>query len=672
MLSFFSAPQSSIKDPVAISKLNFDILAQGGGCTIEKTEERGITIEQLGNLLAFFEEHICGVDSFRNRQGEQLAWNTADLYDIVEHLVRPMTQQRGRSYVEAVASGPQVPRWFVSHWWGQTSVELATCLIQHSKDRELGDEVPYWICAFAAVQWTPDDVSDYVVPNWMKMYSTNQWYDPSQSPFQKAMRLAEGTVSVVDSKAGYFKRIWCCYEIWSSLMHATASNFFCDSASAGANDGYKYDIYTCMDDEAIGLTDGLAAVDLKRGKHWWTTNKYQRERQFPIELARSALSLRLELGQATQEADRVHILNTIIGSPDLSKKPPEEHARYSQLNTAIRGRFAAAMWRKGLETEQDMNLYARVLAASGCARLAISFDACHQVDDNSVRALASGLSSSIHDLDLDFNGCAGLQDYGLEGLSASLPSSLHRLKLDLSGGKFSSAGMNSLAAALAGSNNDGALKPLSNSEIAPSEVSFSLVSEAWELVSLYKDGSDASSLSTAATSPKRLGEKQDLQELALIFAGCGQLSEDSILAVINALPHSLVKLELNFYGCITLGDSCLTALAARIPPSLLSFELHVARCPDITDAGVENLAKQFPAGLQNIILDFRFCVNLTDLSGSAIAANLPHGIRQLEVDFVSCPSTTDKSQALLQDAVVGKNPNAKLTFWGKDDFSVNM
>jgi hypothetical protein len=174
--------------------------------------------------------------------------------------------------VELVANGPQMPMWFVSHWWGQVVAESVQCLAQHSQDRNLGEDVNYWICAYAANQWIDDQVG---------LYAKNDWYDPANSPFLKAMRLAEGTVSVIDADATCFTRTWCCAEIWSALQIIAESE--------GESDSYKYDMYTMRGDNAVGITDGFAQVDMKRAKHWWSTNKYQRERFFPVTLGRRAL-----------------------------------------------------------------------------------------------------------------------------------------------------------------------------------------------------------------------------------------------------------------------------------------------------------------------------------------------------------------------------------------------
>jgi len=661
--------------PAAVSQtrapeLDFEELVAGGGFSIPLTEERGITIPQLGSLLMFFEEKMCGDEVWLNRKGEKLECSTADLYDIVEYIVKPATQKKQCSYVEMVATGSQRPKWFVSHWWGQKVSEFVRCLLQHSGDRVLEDEAPYWVCAYAAIQWTPEDAPGWVAPDWVNMYASNQWYDPESSPFQKAMRLSEGTVSIIDSGASYFKRVWCCYEIWSTLMLAAAANLYGDLPVDGQG-GYKYDIYTCVgEDRAVGLTDGFAPVDMRRAKHWWTTNKYHREKTFPIEMAHSALSLKLELGQASQETDRIHILNSIVGCANLDAKPPKEHARYNQLNSTLHGRFAAALWRKALESYECMGEYGQALATSGLGQLALSFDSCSKLDDLAARALATGLAQSIKELDLDFNGCVGLSDDGVEALASALPSAMRQLKIDLSGCKqVGNSGMKALGNALRRQSLESGQSEQTYQSAEPSEVSFSLASEAWVLVPLLKDYADA----PAVDAPLAANHftDYDMEDLSLSFAGCGQLSEDAIIAVVHTLPQKLRKLVLNFYGCVALGDDFLEAVAAALPCTVQYIELRVARCPDISDTGVQALVKRLPPGLRHLVLDFRFCVNLTDSSALAIAEHLPLTLKYLETDFVSCSGITGETEEVLQNAVT-KLSGLKFTFWGKDDFAVNM
>ena len=65
-----------------------------------------------------------------------------------------------------------------------------------------GDEAGLWICAYANRQWSlHEDVTE----------------DPSKTSFHKAMRLAFGTLALIDNTAKYFERVWCDYEIYISL-----------------------------------------------------------------------------------------------------------------------------------------------------------------------------------------------------------------------------------------------------------------------------------------------------------------------------------------------------------------------------------------------------------------------------------------------------------------------
>ena len=68
-----------------------------------------------------------------------------------------------------------------------------------------GNYALVWVCAYANRQWNlGDDVSS----------------DPSQSSFHRAMRLSHGTIAIVDRDAGYFSRVWCCYEV-TTAAHAS-------------------------------------------------------------------------------------------------------------------------------------------------------------------------------------------------------------------------------------------------------------------------------------------------------------------------------------------------------------------------------------------------------------------------------------------------------------------
>ena len=54
--------------------------------------------------------------------------------------------------------------------------------------------------------------------------------DPAQTSFRKALDLTTGTISVLDRNAVALSRIWCCYELATSME--------------GLGAKHQYDVYT--------------------------------------------------------------------------------------------------------------------------------------------------------------------------------------------------------------------------------------------------------------------------------------------------------------------------------------------------------------------------------------------------------------------------------------------
>ena len=113
--------------------------------SIDKVEHRGITINQL----LFIQDEIkarCVLEGWTDKDGNLLTPERVNLYDIKYRIIIAGTAQYKCSYVELVATGDQIPSWFVSHWWGETVFAMIKCLIRHAKDRGLSWDTPYWIC----------------------------------------------------------------------------------------------------------------------------------------------------------------------------------------------------------------------------------------------------------------------------------------------------------------------------------------------------------------------------------------------------------------------------------------------------------------------------------------------------------------------------------------------
>ncbi len=149
-------------------------------------------------------------------------------------------------------------------------------------------------------------------------------------------------ITVCEPSRRFDQRIWCGFEIYTSLIKSTAEEA-----------RYLYDIYTslsCKSPGAVGLTDGLAIVDLSTPfEAGQLRRKCQREHLFPVTLAETILRTRVQDAEASVASDKRHILNSIAGAQDLDEQPLENHENYERVNHLLRGRFAVGVWRAAVD-----------------------------------------------------------------------------------------------------------------------------------------------------------------------------------------------------------------------------------------------------------------------------------------------------------------------------------
>jgi hypothetical protein len=344
--------------------------AQRGGCTIAETAKRAITGAQLQRVCSHIRRR-CKREGWADKSGKQRTPGTVTLYDAARFVIKPATYATQCSLVELIAFGEQVPLYFVSHWWGEPVLDFVKCLEQHAVDRGLGVDSPYWVCAYANNQWKLDDEIGGSL---------------EESSFRKAMKLSFGTVTVLDEGGITFSRIWCGYEIFTSL----------------AGDKHKtYDVYTCLKGGAVGLVEGLSAGDKDAGA------KQKRESGFPLERVR--LDIQLQSAQASVEADRKTILNAIVGAA-ADAEPPEEHASYTRLNNMLAGRFAAGMVRTVIARGKQLGPYFAAMKASASTSLVIDLSNLIKCTDKELQLLMAALPNSLESLNLQLKGTKATED----------------------------------------------------------------------------------------------------------------------------------------------------------------------------------------------------------------------------------------------------------------------
>ncbi|CAE7395461.1 Trim71 [Symbiodinium pilosum] len=402
------------------------------GCSIPLVEERAMLLNQLNVVISCIFQG-CDRHGWVDHSGSPLTPPMVNLYHTMDLLVRPATAARVCSFVELVAEAPQPCQWFVSHWWGEPVVDFAACLRQHQHDRNLPRSTAYWVCAYANNQWVVHEEIGA---------------DPATSSFQRAMRRAAGTVSILDSGAVCYTRVWCIYETYVSTLKQADGQEGLDGLS------YFFDIYTNDPQmtEAVGIAEGFIAADGTGPKQ--ARRKRHRESRFPFELIQRAFDIRVEHADASRESDRRMILNSIAQMDDLAAEPALEHEAYDVLNDILHGRFAAASFVKAASVGVDLMRHAEALSRSRLPQLALHFggDCQKTLTDANVALLARSLPcESLQDLFLGCQGCRQLSDASAVALGAALGklTRLRRLELRLSTGPtISDEGLVALAAGL--------------------------------------------------------------------------------------------------------------------------------------------------------------------------------------------------------------------------------
>jgi len=414
----------------------FEDLHEGKpGCVIPKPELRAITVGQLNKLTKHVKRR-CEPEEWADSRdpSNKFTPETFNLYALDVYVIRPATEARECAYVELVAICAQPPKWFCSHWWGEPVLDFVACVVTHALDHGYSLEgsknnptAAYWVCAYANNQW---DLTSVNAPTL------------KETSFYKALKLAEGAVSILDSDGMCFARVWCSYECSVVLTQIK---------------GLKYEVYTAKKHDskgfngrsrprsAVGIIDGLGVRDHHSAED--TEDKALREVHFPVGLAKQAFQLTLETAQASVEADRVKILNTIAEQADLAAEPPKTHKRYDELNAILRGRFAIVALRGLLEAGEPIEQAAKLLKGCGRRKLELGFKDVKAFDANVMQLIAQNLPSELEELDM---ARGGLEARHMPALTQVLKvSKMTKIKaLNLEGNRVGDAGAEVLSEAL--------------------------------------------------------------------------------------------------------------------------------------------------------------------------------------------------------------------------------
>mmetsp|Transcript_89191 Transcript_89191/g.170916 ORF Transcript_89191/g.170916 Transcript_89191/m.170916 type:complete len:650 (-) Transcript_89191:82-2031(-) len=295
------------------------------GSTIPETELRAITLGQISDLAALIQQVLAKAvieDRFVGRVG----WNNVNMYHIDPNFVKPLTLDFRCSFVELVASGPQPPRWFVSHWWGTAFHQTVALLNFHASQRSLSMETPYWICTFANNQHDLSALSG-------SLYET---------PFVKAIlsRQCSGTLTLLDQNVTTLERVWCVLEnfVSTNVTHEREKE-----------PEHLIDVAAWLP-EGSGTFGGKPVpakptlrLDLGAARMKEVVEDEESGGAFPLSVSGKGSTVDVKRAKASRKEDRLRILHLIAGTPEdeWDEDPPKTCDAYENLNKAARRLFAA-------------------------------------------------------------------------------------------------------------------------------------------------------------------------------------------------------------------------------------------------------------------------------------------------------------------------------------------
>lgn len=343
--------------PVLASEADFARLRGGAGCTIGRTELRGITLTQLERLLDAVRARCAAgepwwtlVEDERGKRWEAspLRVSEVNLYHINQTLTKPATRARKCSLVELMASTEQRPAYYASHAWSEPLVRTLRCLRQHARDRSYDADTSVWICAFANNQHE-------------LMHAVTA--EPRDSSFVRAIRAARGVVTIVDAQRSFFSRAWCGFEAFEATIGAPAS--------------YLYDVYTAsaegeaeaeaededepeqpFGEQALRLSDGVLPTES-------AFIKAKMDERFPVDITERALGFEIERSRASVPSDHAAILAHV-----------RAHSSTRALDATVRARFLVAAMPTLLSREGGVRKVEAALgdlAASQLRRVSLHF-----------------------------------------------------------------------------------------------------------------------------------------------------------------------------------------------------------------------------------------------------------------------------------------------------------
>jgi len=280
----------------------------------------------------------------------------------------------------------------------------------------------YWVCGYANRQYK---LGEEICG------------DLENSAFRRAMRLAKGTLLVLDKDAVAFDRIWCDFELAKTLVEPKM----------------MLDIVTMVD----GIDSNRQAVLLSECNppNESAHAKTLREEYFPIDLISKGIECLLEDGRCTVPSDKESIIQNITATTSQRKDSVRTEdlnslrvEAFDQLNCSLHAYLALTVWPQAVRRGAVSKLYLPEALKSDTTRTSLFLDLSNfkELDNDGLKTLSGCLALSLEHLSLCFRRCSKITDQGLIELARCLPPDLQSLRLNFQGcAQITDTGLTSLA-----------------------------------------------------------------------------------------------------------------------------------------------------------------------------------------------------------------------------------
>jgi len=536
---------------------------------IDDVAKRAMTLEELRAVRAMIVS-ACIKNKWKSSlDGKRLRPSDVNLYDLNSILIKPMTKKRNCSFKELFPSGESTPTYYVSHWWGEKVLDFINCCEYHAMAHNLSpSKARYWVCAYA---------------NRQHDLGTDLGTDPSKSSFNRAMQMAEGVLLVIDPQVVVTSRIWVDYELFRTI---TTKNMI-DIAVY-----HKGDVHLIADKSLPNETP---------------YQKNRREMKFPFaEVCEKFLALVLSDGDASEEIDKVRILNTMRKKPDdlddtsvlkriktkdsSSLQFQQDMREFSKSDGSLRAEMASKALSVALGSGQSLESFHGYdlldIIMKDTLRTELIFDDLVSLDEmtdyafdkiitligpkiekfvlnvcgcrNLTEAIIQNLElpSTLKDLDLNIGYAPNIENEALLHLATVIPQDLEKLSIDVTGFKTPS----------------GSYEPFRHHDhlkqfavhMPPNLVTYELVT------TLDKEQKDEGLLDLAKSLPR------DLKEFTIVLHSWEGFKGEFLTNMVENLPRSLKSISIKMYGGEYFGDEDYERFSSEIKNfgDLSDFCLH--------------------------------------------------------------------------------------------------